>query len=245
MTIITSKTNPLIKKVKKLQKKKYRKDSYLIEGWHLFEEAYQAGVQFGPIFILEEEKQRLPENLDYQLVSSSILAELADSKTPQGIVAEVKRETLDSPNLSKGKWLYLEEVQDPGNVGTMIRTADAAGFSGVLVSPGTADIYSPKTLRSMQGSHWHLPIYEYSLEELAHASHAPLLVTSLKDQSQSYLDLPVQDQLILLMGNEGQGASDLAHKLADQTVHIPMSGQAESLNVAIAAGILLFHFKNS
>ncbi|MBJ6746310.1 RNA methyltransferase [Streptococcus sp. 121] len=245
MTIITSKTNPLIKKIKKLQKKKYRKDSYLIEGWHLFEEAYQAGVEFGTIFILEEEKERLPKGLAYQLVSTSILAELADSKTPQGIVAEVKREILERPDLSQGKWLYLEEVQDPGNVGTMIRTADAAGFTGVLVSPGTADIYSPKTLRSMQGSHWHLPIYEYSLDELTKVSHAPLLVTSLKDRSQSYLDLAPMEQLILLMGNEGQGASGLAHSLADQTVHIPMSGQAESLNVAIAAGILLFHLKNS
>ncbi|MHB9781332.1 TrmH family RNA methyltransferase [Streptococcus sp. 10F2] len=244
MTIITSKTNPLIKKVKKLQKKKHRRDSYLIEGWHLFEEAYQAGVTFGPIFVIEEELERLPEGLPYQLVSSAILAELADSKTPQGIVAEVKHEEPPAVDVSQGMWLYLEEVQDPGNVGTMIRTADAAGFTGVLVSPGTADIYSPKTLRSMQGSHWHLPILEYSLDDLGQEAHAPLLVTSLKDLSSSYVDLPPFEHLILLMGNEGQGASDLAHQMADRTVHIPMSGQAESLNVAIAAGILMFHFKN-
>lgn len=245
MTIITSKTNPLIKKLKKLTKKKYRKDSYLIEGWHLFEEAYQAGASFGPILILEEERHRLPADVNYQVVSPAVLAEVADSKTPQGIVAEVQREVQEAPDLTQGKWLYLEEVQDPGNVGTMIRTADAAGFTGVLVSPGTADIYSPKTLRSMQGSHWHLPIYEYPLDQLAQEAHAPLLVTSLQNRSQSYLDLAPLDAVILLMGNEGQGASEQAHSLADQTVHIPMAGQAESLNVAIAAGILLFHFKNS
>ncbi|MBF0843139.1 RNA methyltransferase, partial [Streptococcus danieliae] len=76
-------------------------------------------------------------------MSPAVLAEVADSKTPQGIVAEVQREVQEVPDLTQGKWLYLEEVQDPGNVGTMIRTADAAGFTGVLVSPGTADIYSP------------------------------------------------------------------------------------------------------
>ena len=93
------------------------------------------------------------------VVTSEILTDLADSKTPQGIVAEIAFEEAPIPAVLKGKYLFLEDVQDPGNVGTIIRTADAAGYDGVFISQHSADIYNLKTLRSMQGSHFHLPIY--------------------------------------------------------------------------------------
>ncbi|HHI5375959.1 TPA: TrmH family RNA methyltransferase [Streptococcus pneumoniae] len=189
MTIITSKANSVVKNAKKLHQKKYRKSAYLIEGWHLFEEAVQA-------------------------------------------------------DLSQGKFLFLEDVQDPGNVGTIIRTADAAGFTGVIVSDKSADIYSLKTLRSMQGSHFHLPIYRMTSQALLDETKKvaiPVLATTLSKDSVDYRELPSIENFVLVMGNEGQGISPLMAESADQLVHISMKGQAESLNVAVAAGILIFY----
>ena len=134
MTIITSKANSVVKNAKKLHQKKYRKSSYLIEGWHLFEEAVQAGAKIEKIFALSEYGEKLTDYPQTVFVAEEILLDLADSQTPQGIVAIVQKEEEQLPDLSQGKYLFLEDVQDPGNVGTMIRTADAAGFSGVIVS---------------------------------------------------------------------------------------------------------------
>ena len=220
MTIITSKANSVVKNAKKLHQKKYRKSSYLIEGWHLFEEAVQAGVTIEKIFALVEHGGKLA---DY----------------PQTVFV-----TEEMPDFTSGKYLFLEDVQDPGNVGTMIRTADAAGFSGVIVSSKSADIYSLKTLRSMQGSHFHLPIYRMPVDtfvEEAKKSHLPILATTLSQNSKDYRELARLEDFALVMGNEGQGISLFMTNQADQLVHISMKGQAESLNVAIAAGILMFY----
>ena len=245
MTIITSKANSVVKNAKKLHKKKYRKSAYLIEGWHLFEEAVQAGVTIEKIFALENYRDQLAAFPQTVWVSEDILLDLADSQTPQGIVVVVqKEEEVGQADFSQGKFLFLEDVQDPGNVGTIIRTADAAGFTGVIVSEKSADIYSLKTLRSMQGSHFHLPIYRMSSQSLlegAKKAGVPVLATTLSKDSKDYRDVPHLDQFVLVMGNEGQGISPLMAESADQLVHISMKGQAESLNVAVAAGILIFH----
>jgi len=244
MTIITSKANSVVKNAKKLHQKKYRKSSYLIEGWHLFEEAVQAGVTIEKIFALVEYEDKLVDYPQTVFVTEEILLDLADSQTPQGIVAIVQKEEEHLPDLSQGKYLFLEDVQDPGNVGTMIRTADAAGFSGVIVSSKSADIYSLKTLRSMQGSHFHLPIYRMSVEkflEEAKKSGLPILATTLSQNSKDYRELDCLEDFALVMGNEGQGISPFMTDQADRLVHISMKGQAESLNVAIAAGILMFY----
>ena len=244
MTIITSKANSVVKNAKKLHQKKYRKTSYLIEGWHLFEEAVQVGAKIEKIFALVEYGDKLVDYPQTVLVTEEILLDLADSQTPQGIVAIVQKEDEQLPDLSQGKYLFLEDVQDPGNVGTMIRTADAAGFSGVIVSSKSADVYSLKTLRSMQGSHFHLPIYRMSVEgfvEQAKKSGLPILATTLSQNSKDYRELARQEDFALVMGNEGQGISPFMTDQADRLVHISMKGQAESLNVAIAAGILMFY----
>ena len=245
MTIITSKANSVVKSAKKLHQKKYRKSSYLIEGWHLFEESVQAGVTIEKIFALESYREQLVAFPQTVWVSEDILLDLADSQTPQGIVAVVqKEEEVGQADFSQGKFLFLEDVQDPGNVGTIIRTADAAGFTGVIVSEKSADIYSLTTLRSMQGSHFHLPIYRMSSQSLlegAKKAGVPVLATTLSKDSKDYRDVPHLDQFVLVMGNEGQGISPLMAESADQLVHISMKGQAESLNVAVAAGILIFH----
>ena len=244
MTIITSKANSVVKNAKKLHQKKYRKSSYLIEGWHLFEEAVQAGVTIEKIFALESYQEQLAAFPQTVWVSEDILLDLADSKTPQGIVAVVQKEEVEEADFSQGKFLFLEDVQDPGNVGTIIRTADAAGFTGVIVSDKSADIYSLKTLRSMQGSHFHLPIYRMSSQALLKETKEaaiPVLATTLSTDSVDYRELPSIENFVLVMGNEGQGISPLMAESADQLVHISMKGQAESLNVAVAAGILIFH----
>ena len=244
MTIITSKANSVVKNAKKLHQKKYRKSSYLIEGWHLFEEAVQAGAKIEKIFALSEYGDKLVDYPQTVFVTEEILLDLADSQTPQGIVAIVQKEEEQMPDLTSGKYLCLEDVQDPGNVGTMIRTADAAGFSGVVVSSKSADIYSLKTLRSMQGSHFHVPIYRVPVGifvEEAKKGNLPILATTLSQESKDYRELARLENFALVMGNEGQGISPFMVEQADQLVHISMKGQAESLNVAVAAGILMFY----
>ena len=245
MTIITSKANSVVKNAKKLHQKKYRKSAYLIEGWHLFEEAVQAGVTIEKVFALESYRDQLAAFPQTVWVSEEILRDLADTQTPQGIVAVIQKEEVGLPDLHQGKYLFLEDVQDPGNVGTMIRTADAAGFTGVIVSDKSADIYSLKTLRSMQGSHFHLPIYRLPLAtfvEEAKKSNLPILATTLSKESKDYRELSLLKDFVLVMGNEGQGISPVMAESADQLVHIGMKGRAESLNVAVAAGILMFYF---
>lgn len=243
MNIITSKSNKVVKELKKLHQKKYRKQSYLIEGWHLFDEAVAAGAAIIRILATADYADRLSAYPQLTLVTAEILHDLADSQTPQGIVAEIALRREEGPDFSQGRFLFLEDVQDPGNVGTMIRTADAAGYKGIIVSSKSADIYSLKTLRSMQGSHFHLPVYRMERAdflEQARAAGLPILATTLSDQSVDYQDLSVPDNFALVMGNEGQGISPQMAAAADRLVHISMPGQAESLNVAVAAGILMF-----
>lgn len=241
--VITSKSNNLIKKAKKLLKKKYRDHSYLIEGWHLFEEAEKAGAEFLNIFVLEDYADRVSHFSMVTYVTPEILKELTDSKTPQGIIAELAMPSLPLENLKVGRYLVLEDVQDPGNVGTMIRTADAAGLDGVLISEKSADIYNQKTLRSMQGSHFHLPIWRTKVYEACQKLQnldVPLIATTLSKESVSYKTVEHNGNFALVMGNEGNGISDSMTKQADILAHIIMPGQAESLNVAVATGIVLF-----
>ena len=197
------------------------------------------------IFALESYKEQLAAFSQTVWVSEEILRDLADTQTPQGIVAVIQKEEVGPPDFSQGKFLFLEDVQDPGNVGTMIRTADAAGLTGVIVSDKSADIYSLKTLRSMQGSHFHLPIYRMPVAtfvEGAKKSDLPILATTLLRDSKDYRELSPLENFVLVMGNEGQGISSVMVESADQLVHIGMKGRAESLNVGIAAGILMFYF---
>lgn len=245
MEIIRSKANTSVKEAKKLHQKKYRKSSYLIEGWHLLEEARQAGVVIEQVFVLEDYVDRLAGLDNLKVVSPEVLQDLADSQTPQGVVAQLALPKQTLPTDLTGRYLVLEDVQDPGNVGTMIRTADAAGYDGVFLSDKSADIYSMKVLRSMQGSHFHLPVYRMPIAEiLTHLqeNQVQVLATTLSSQSVDYKEVKPAASFAIVMGNEGQGISELVAAEADQLVHISMPGQAESLNVAVAAGILLFSF---
>jgi TrmH family RNA methyltransferase len=136
----------------------------------------------------------------------------------------------------------IDAVQDPGNVGTMIRTADAAGIDAVILGKGTADAYNPKTVRSAQGSHFHIPILKGDLSDWLRAFKSqkiPVYGTSLKD-SVTYNHVEPQSRFALIMGNEGSGLSQELLVKTDMNLKIPLLGQAESLNVAVATGILLY-----
>lgn len=245
MDVIRSKSNRLIKDTKKLHQKKHRRHSYLIEGWHLFEEACQAGARIERIFVLEEYYEKINYPCPITVVSREVLKELADSQTPQGIVAQLALPQIPVAETLTGKYLVLEDIQDPGNVGTMIRTADAAGYDAVFISERSADLFNLKTLRSMQGSHFHLPIYKMETTEmLALLKHnqVQILATTLSQDSICYQDVQLEESFAIVMGNEGNGISVQVEQEASALIHIDMPGQAESLNVAVAAGILLFSF---
>ena len=253
MKEITSIQNTTIKETKKLIKNKYRQQTgcYMIEGEHLVEEAVTHGQHLNklfmtPQFIATHDVSKWLEQSDEVFeVSEAVIKAISTLPTPQGIVAVLKQthSTLSFP--LENPLLLLDNVQDPGNVGTMIRTADAAGFSGVVLGKGCADFYSNKVQRALQGSHFHLPVVQEDL-----ASVIPKLqdqgidvyATALDKQAKSYKDLSPMGPFAIVMGNEGQGVSSEVIEMSNQTLYIPMPGQAESLNVAVAAGILMFAY---
>ena len=251
MKIIESNKNEWIKQIKKLEKKKYRdlENRYIIEGEHLVEEALANQVDIEFLIITEQSAityKDLVSQVEYhQLVqvTDTILKTLSSLPSPQLIIAVVKKGHVSIKETKTEHVLLLDNVQDPGNVGTMIRTADAAGFSGVVLGEGTADIYNSKVLRSMQGSHFHIQLEESDLIEkitILKEQGYQVFATELNDQAISFKEIPNTQKIAIVMGNEGQGVRKEVIEICDQSVYIPMFGQAESLNVAVAAGIVMF-----
>lgn len=252
MKEIRSAKNARIKEIKKLHKKKYREEmkEYLLEGFHLLEEAVDAQAKVKEIFVTERGNKEwgswlaAHDELPVCLVSDEVMDTVSDLPTPQGIMAVMEMERADLQEFSGG-WLVLDNVQDPGNVGTMIRTADAFGLSGVLLGKGTADIYSTKVLRSMQGSNYHLPVLQ---EDLVQAipkmkkNGFAVYGTELNEEAYQLNEVEPAQNYAVIMGNEGQGVSKEILALTDKNIYIPINGNAESLNVGVAAGIMLYHF---
>lgn len=251
MEELTSLKNQRVKDWKKLQHKKYRNatGTYLLEGWHLVNEARQSGVNINELLVTDDVLDEHPETANYCsnifVVTKQIMRAVTDSVTPQGIAAVV--DLPDSHRLPEGPlsggWLLLDRIQDPGNVGTMIRTADAAGFTGVVLSDRCAELYGPKVVRSMQGSQFHLQLFEGDLVKWINDFQkvgAPVYGTELNPQAVDYRQVKPTATFALIMGNEGHGMSKELLNLTDQNLYIPMPGNAESLNVAISAGILMF-----
>ena len=178
-------------------------------------------------------------------VSEAVLKKIADTETPQGIIAVCKMQQIQLEQLlAKGKLLLvLDRVGDPGNVGTMLRTADAAGIGGMLLLKGSVDAYAPKTVRSSMGSLFHVPVVagisEADFIKEAHNAGYELLVTCL-DGADNLYQADLHGRLAFVMGNEANGVSEGLLAAADKRVYIPMAGRAESLNVAMAAGIVMF-----
>ncbi|WP_034550920.1 TrmH family RNA methyltransferase [Carnobacterium funditum] len=248
METIVSVKNERVKMWKKLQTKKGREKvgTYLIEGFHLIDEAIKNKALILEVMLSEDAKEMvatsLPEN-KMVLVSQEVSKQLSETQTTQGIFAVVKKNSVPEEPVLEKPYLFLDNVQDPGNLGTMIRTADAAGFGGVVLGKGTVDLYNNKVIRSMQGSHFHLPIYQDDLSdwfELFQNAGFPVYGTELNELAVSYRDITPQSKFAVVMGNEGNGMSKELLEKTTKNLYIPIMGQAESLNVAVAAGILMF-----
>ncbi|MBO0424214.1 TrmH family RNA methyltransferase [Enterococcus plantarum] len=255
MKEILSTKNAMIKELKKLHKKKYReeKQQYIIEGFHLIEEAEKANSQIDWVLFNQRGRTEWSDWLDEQpqerliQVSYEVLESLSELPTPQGMIAIIRMPELENTIQFSGGWLLLDNVQDPGNVGTMIRTADAAGLSGVILGEGCSDIYNTKVLRAMQGSNYHLPVIFKPLDniiDMFKKLKIPIYGTELNPEAIIYQKIPRTKNYALIMGNEGQGISSRFLEETDQNIYIPIKGAAESLNVAIAAGILMYHFES-
>ncbi|MGG1519292.1 RNA methyltransferase [Paenibacillus oryzisoli] len=229
-----------------------KQGKYLIEGYHLLEEALKAGAAVETILFLAE--KGLPGELaslegaaavEWIGVSSAVLAKCSDAQTPQGVLAIVAKPAVGADTLLAGAHdlvVVLDGVQDPGNLGTIIRSADAVGANAVVLGSGTVDLYNPKTIRSTMGSLYHLPIVEADLADLlprARERGVQLVTTSLQAQRSCY-ETDLREPAWLILGNEAKGVSPGVAALSDVQVIIPMQGQAESLNVAMAATVLLF-----
>lgn len=249
----TSVNNPQIKAIGKLNQKKYREESgyYLIEGFHLVEEALKARVKYREILATEEALSRLAQQgLAYDedkliKISQSVASHLSSTKNSQDIFMTVKINQPEHFDFSYGKWVLLDDLADPGNVGTIIRTADAAGFDGVILSNKTVDLYNPKVQRSMQGSQFHLNLIKADLPEAIaslQAADIPVYASLLDPSAKQLGDFAPVAQVALIIGNEAHGVSPEIAGLADEKLYIPIKGRAESLNAAVAAGIMIYQF---
>lgn len=253
MKQISSVNNKLIKDLAKLNKKKYREESglYLIEGFHLVQEALKAHKQFKYLLGSDEALSRIEEKgVDLAqnnviLINNAIVRHLSATKNSQDIFMVLKASQPKNFPLNYGKWVLLDNLADPGNVGTIIRTADAAGFNGVVLSPESVDLFNPKTQRAMQGSQFHIELLVKNLSEAIndlHAADIPVYASMLDASAKKLTEYDKQAQLGLVIGNEAHGVSKEVAAASDDKIYIPIYGEAESLNAAVAAGIMIYHF---
>ncbi|MFI2857822.1 TrmH family RNA methyltransferase [Paenibacillus sp. JSM ZJ436] len=252
---IASLQNSRVKGWAQLQDKKHRdqQHKYVVEGIHLVQEALSFGADIECVAYdkdrgIPAELTELPDqgkHVEWIAVTEGIIAKVCQASTPQPVFAVVRKEagSLDRlfENPSKPV-IVLDGLQDPGNVGTIIRSADASGAGGVLLGTGCADVYNPKTLRSTMGSLFHLPVIEGNLEELlpqARSRGARLVTTSLEGKASAF-EYDFTGSCWMVIGSEGSGVSPAVSRLVDDAIIIPMPGKAESLNAAMAATVLLF-----
>lgn len=243
---IESTQNSLVKHWKKLvavRKERDQSKEFLVEGFHLVEEALK---QPGMVMqILVRDDVGIPEEWDAPVIeiNDAVVKAISETEQSQGVFAYCKQP--DHDVAEQGGWarvLLIDAVQDPGNIGTMIRTADAAGMDAVILGKGCADPFNPKTVRSAQGSHFHLPVIRGELADWVRRlqdRNVEVFGTGLQD-AVPLTDVRPAEQFALLVGNEGSGVHPDLLSSADRVVKIPLYGQAESLNVAVAAGILLY-----
>jgi RNA methyltransferase, TrmH family len=243
---ITSVKNQQIKEWKKLYTKKERDKSslFLVEGYHLVEEALKE--KFIEHLIVHENTD-IPHAWDYgdipvTVVTDEVMKVLSDTEAPQGIMAVCHTQKHEFSSLRGRKFLLIDSVQDPGNIGTMIRTADAAGMDAVILGEGCADPYNPKVVRSTQGSLFHMPILKEPLEEFMNKINIPIYGTALEG-GVPYQQVESSNEFALLVGNEGKGVSKELLSKTTKNLYIPIYGKSESLNVGIAAGILMYYLR--
>ncbi len=257
---ITSLQNKIIKLAASMKQKKYRDELglFAVEGIRLAEEAAYSNWPT-PYCIYTENaacNERVQNIFSWLLtkgckliqISSAIYDKVTDTKQPQGIMILVEKRVYCLADLivvgqQRPLFVVLDGIQDPGNVGTVIRTADATGCTGVIVTTGCADLFSGKTVRSSMGSLFHLPIVEAvsqgEILTFLRRQHISILATTLED-SVAYFKCDLTGAAALVLGNEGKGVSDELLREADARLHIPLYGKVESLNVAAAAAVILY-----
>ncbi len=252
--MITSAHNPKIQAVRALlgrRRERAAQGEFAVEGVRLAEEAFQAGwipqlVLVGPQ--LSERGRSLVEGfsqrgIEVEEISEALVASLADTETPQGLLAVFRARILPLPE-KLDFVLVVDAVRDPGNLGTILRSALAAGVQAVFFTPGTVDVFSPKVLRAGMGAQFHLPARLLNWDEILAACRKPAeplrLLLAEAGQGDSLWQSDLCQPLALIVGGEAEGASREARALADGLITIPMPGPSESLNAAVAASIILF-----
>lgn len=250
--MISSTSNPQVKRLAQLQKKSKARNEenvFIVEGIRMFAEVPKNRVE--KVYISEslynKKKQELDlQGMPFEILSDSVFQHVSDTKTPQGILCVVKQKHYNIEDLlkiEKPHFMVLDNLQDPGNLGTIVRTAEGAGVDAVFLSKESVDIFNPKTIRSTMGSIYRMPvIYVEDLLELLDTfkekgikSYAAHLEGKNSYDQESYVG-----GTAILIGNEGNGLRDEVSQKADIWVQIPMKGQVESLNAAIAASVLMF-----
>jgi RNA methyltransferase, TrmH family len=246
---IESTQNSLVKHWKKLvntRKERDKTGEFLVEGEHLAEEALKK--EGAVLALIVREGVDVPdywETDEIQMIeiTSQVEREITDTEHPQGIYAQCRIPEVTADEQESWKTLLLiDAVQDPGNIGTMIRTADAAGIDAVVLGKGSADPYAPKTVRSAQGSHFHLPVVRGELQDivLQLKSRGIQVFGTALEGAVAYDEPGKSENFALIVGNEGSGVNPELLAEADRKLMIPLRGLAESLNVAVATGILLY-----
>lgn len=247
--MITSTSNAKIKLIRALQtqtRERKNKAAFVAEGVRLVEEAF--AVQYPIDFILFDDSLSdrgktlinnfLSEDVEVYETTPSLIADISDTETPQGILAVLKQKALPLPQ-SPTFVIIADQIRDPGNMGTLLRTAEACGAEAVLLSSGTVDAYSPKVIRGAMGAHFHLPIQPLPWHEIhSYLKDLPVFLAE-SGVGMSLWEADLHQPCALLVGGEAYGASPLGEELATHRVSIPMAGRAESLNAAVAAAILM------
>ncbi len=253
--MISSTTNGQIKNLIQLQKKaKARVDQgiFVIEGIKMFEESRDSGhliKAYVSNSFYEDKIATNPNYFDgipYEIVLDHVLNEAAETKTPQGIMATVKMPSYtmdDMINNNATNLVLLEDIRDPGNLGTIIRTAEGAGVTGIILSKTSVDIYNPKVIRSTMGAIYRMPfVYAQDFLETLQVlkeNGITIYAAHLKGV-QFYDEVEYEDKCAIMIGNEANGLSDESAALASKYIKIPMCGQVESLNAAVASAILMY-----
>lgn len=246
MEYLSSLKNPRVQFWRSLRDTGVRRENqlFLIEGKKMVSEALGSDFTIDTLLIrddLQDTLENLPAHIPVCVLPEHILAAVCDTRTPQGIAAILK--IPEQTSACGPRLIALDGVQDPGNVGTILRTADAAGFTGVLLSSSCADVFSPKVLRATMGSIFRMGItvtgnLAGSLHSLRGEGYS--IISSQLDGEPFYERSPVNDCFCLIIGNEGNGISENVKKSATHRLKLPMRGGAESLNAAVAAGIMMY-----
>jgi RNA methyltransferase, TrmH family len=254
--MLTSTQNPLIKQIKKLQSPKEQRETqlFLLEGTHLIQEACAVNYPLQTVCCTPKWQEHHPElwsivlerSSRVELVSEEAIRAIATTINPDGIVATAPRLALAQPPIPANLTLVLATIQDPGNLGTIIRTAAAAGVDGLWVSHDSVDLDRPKVLRASAGQWFRLAMgVSDNLTALItdYQQRGVKIISTTSHTETSYWDVDLRSPTLILLGNEGAGLSADLAALADLQVKIPMSATVESLNVATAAALILYEVR--